>query len=60
MALTVTHEGQEGIERDVDQDIDEFERWFYEHIDSSAPLLQAERAIIKTYLGWKLGVHQVP
>lgn len=54
MALSVhCTAGAAEVEREVDADIDEFERWFASKVENG-PLLHAERAILKTYLWWKL------
>jgi hypothetical protein len=45
------------LEREVDIDIETFEQWFCTRIDSSTPkLANVERAIIKTFLAYKLGL----
>jgi len=44
-------------EKVVDADIKDFDRFFQDEL-ANAPLTGVERAAIKTYLGWKLGVYQ--
>lgn len=44
-------------EKVVDADLDEF-NVFFKDVLKNAPLTGVERAAIKTYLGWKLGVFQ--
>ncbi len=49
------------IEQEVDNDIKEFETYFCTNVDSSAAALTGpERAIIKTYLAYKLGIGPAP
>lgn len=43
-------------EKVVDADIDDFNSFFQSEL-KNAPMTGAERAIIKTYLGWKLGLY---
>lgn len=43
-------------EKVVDADITDFNSFFVDEL-KNAPLTGAERAAIKTYLGWKLGVY---
>lgn len=45
------------IECIVDDDIKDFDSFFQEHLKND-PMNKAERAIIKTYVGWKLGIFQ--
>ena len=40
------------VEKDVEEDIREFEHWF-QSLDND-PLVRSEVAILKTYLFWKL------
>ena len=43
------------IENVVDEEIDEFSRWFCEQLKND-PLVRSERSILKTYFAWKLGL----
>lgn len=45
---------KEALEEGVDQEIQEFDAWFQSL--GNSPLVKGERAIIKTYLAWKLKV----
>lgn len=42
------------LERVVDADVEEFSQFFQSL--GNEPLVRGEKAIIKTYLAWKLGV----
>lgn len=42
------------VEKVVDSDIEDFNRWF--QAQGNDPVIHLEKAIIKTYLGWKLGL----
>jgi hypothetical protein len=42
------------VEKVVDSDIEEFNRWF--QTQGNDPVIPFEKAIIKTYIGWKLGL----
>lgn len=44
------------IEASVDRDIESFDVWF--QTLGNSPLSRPERAIIKTYLGFKLGLRK--
>lgn len=44
------------VEGIVNRDLDTFEAFMRGH--TGDPLARPERAIIKTYLAWKLGLHQ--
>lgn len=58
MSLKVTVEGQvestKDVERLVDEEIAEFDHFFQEI--GNDPVVRSERAIIKTYLAYKLGL----
>ena len=41
------------LEKAVDEDLVEFEKFMMEKVDDSGPLSGPEKAIIKTYLYWK-------
>jgi len=42
-------------EEAVDAELASFDAWFQNTL-KNAPLVKSERAILKTYLAWKLGV----
>lgn len=44
---------KENQEEDVEEELKTFSEWMD---DKGGPLARAEAAILKTYLGWKLGV----
>jgi len=51
------------LEREVDEDLEEYDRWQQENLKNtragqqmSMPLSPYERAAIKTYLAYKLGI----
>jgi hypothetical protein len=63
MAISITSEQPVGqaLEKEVDEDIANFEQYFCTTVDTSVPALAgAERAIIKTYLAFKLGIGPEP
>ena len=41
------------LEKLVDADINEFEKWFREYLQNGEPLTKSERAILKTYCFFK-------
>lgn len=53
----VDHLGGTAIERVVDEDLMRFNDFFAEELKNGS-LTGPERAVVKTYLGWKLGVFQ--
>jgi hypothetical protein len=46
---------REQLEKTVDAELDAFDAWFRANI-MDEPLVKSERSILKTYLGYKLGV----
>lgn len=42
------------LETAVDADIEKFNRWFQQHLKNGEPLVRSEKAILKTYLFFKL------
>lgn len=52
---TVDSVGVRGVEEAVDADIQAFAQFFSDTLKNDR-LTKAEHAILKTYLGWKLGV----
>ena len=59
MNVEITTESQErlAIEKEADQEIRDFEQWFM-RLGNTGGLTLTEIAILKTYLGWKLGLHK--
>lgn len=55
-----TLQGADGPElaKGMESEIDSFETWFEEQ--GNAPLVNVERAIIRTYLAWKLRYEEWP
>ena len=45
------------LEREAEQEIENFEKWFMT-LGNTGRLTTPESAILKTYLGWKLGVYK--
>lgn len=45
---------REELIKEVDKDLELFDKWFTDSFEGSQPLAKFERAIIKTYLMWKL------
>jgi len=46
---------KEKLEEAVDAELASFDTWFQATL-GNGPLVNSERAIVKTYLAWKLGV----
>ena len=46
---------REKLEEVVDEEVSSFDAWFQATLNNG-PLVNSERAIVKTYLAWKLGV----
>jgi len=46
---------REKLEEEVDVELASFDTWFQATLNNG-PLVNSERAIVKTYLAWKLGV----
>ncbi len=59
MIHVTTDAPKEQLEVHVDDEINAFDKWFRENIQD-LPLVRSERAILKTYLGYKLKVKDEP
>lgn len=57
VSVQTTAKSRRELEEAVDVDIQEFDRWFTEHLENIG-LSGPEKAIIKTYLGWKFKIHE--
>jgi len=59
MDIKISTEQTDGkkIENEVDKELEEFES-FFQTLGNTGKLLPIERAILKTYLGWRLGVYK--
>lgn len=44
----------------VDKEIDEFDKWFVQSFEGAEPLLKFERAILKTFLLYKIQAQDPP
>lgn len=53
IVLTSEHEEMPELEREVDEDIAKFDAWFSANVEPT-PLIMGEKAILKTYLYWKI------
>jgi len=53
---TEQHE-RKAIEAEVDLEVGDFEEWF-RTLGNTGGLARVEIAILKTYIGWKLGVYK--
>lgn len=59
MVVNITAESQQPalIEKEAEQEIANFEKWFLT-LGNTGKLIHSEVAILKTYLGWKLGMYK--
>jgi hypothetical protein len=59
--VLVPETSREELEKIVDEDIADFEKWFCENVDTSAVALTGmEKSIVKTYLWYKTHRGEVP
>lgn len=49
LEIKVTATDVEGIKKEIEQDINEFEEWFQQEVEDT-PLMIVERSILRTYL----------
>lgn len=52
--MKVVTEQPESLEAEVDADIAKFNEWFQRHLQNDKPLAPSEKAVLKTYLWWKV------
>lgn len=45
---------REALEGEVDEELNKFDEWFQSL--GNSPIIKSERAIVKAFLAWKLGV----
>ena len=57
--VTAAEAHEESLEKLVDEDLAAFDKWFQERTGSQ-PLVPSERAILKTYLWYKLRGKNAP
>ena len=55
--ITIDDKDRSNLEATVDEEIKDFEAWFMT-LGNTGGLTRVEIAILKTYLGYKLGVHK--